>query len=217
MHHTVSCNHKQTLLQTLCFKALRPVCMVMTCRCEGMISRQSYSLGSAGSVNASRSMHHGDTPRGCTVAACRQASQPAAGQLISQVLEGGPSRRSANMTAGFTVRGLRTNAEPKDGVMCWQHASRKAGRMPLLIEYDSSLVPDGGSHVFASIELVKQVNKEAAGHVFHERALLQAGFTGRCPPQKTILAIFMCAIHSACSLVLVAAASASLACINAVK
>ena len=50
--------------------------------------------------------------------------------------------------------------------------------MPLLIDYDSSLVPDGGCHVYASIELVKQVNKEAAGHIFHERALLQAGFTG---------------------------------------
>ena len=68
--------------------------------------------------------------------------------------------------------------------------------MPLLIDYDSSLVPDGGCHVYASIEVVKQVNKEAAGHIFHERALLQAGFIGECSPFKPIMATCFRAIHS---------------------
>ena len=68
--------------------------------------------------------------------------------------------------------------------------------MPLLIDYDSSLVPDGGCHVYASIEVVKQVNKEAAGHIFHERALLQAGFIGECFPFKPTMATCFRAIHS---------------------
>lgn len=68
--------------------------------------------------------------------------------------------------------------------------------MPLLLDYDSSLVPDGGCHVYASIEVVKQVNKEAAGHIFHERALLQAGFIGECFPFKPIMATCFRAIHS---------------------
>ena len=50
--------------------------------------------------------------------------------------------------------------------------------MVLYIEYERSLVPDGGADVCCSFALAKHVNKDAAGHIFHHFALLQAGVIG---------------------------------------
>jgi len=48
--------------------------------------------------------------------------------------------------------------------------------MPLALTYDVSLIPEGGYEVFkTNAEPVKHTNKEAAGHIFHEAALLAAG------------------------------------------
>lgn len=46
----------------------------------------------------------------------------------------------------------------------------------LLLEYNQGLIPAGGTQTFASSAApVKQVGKDAAGHRFHNYALLQRG------------------------------------------
>lgn len=54
----------------------------------------------------------------------------------------------------------------------------------LRIAYDQALVPEGGVHVYCGVsELAKSTNKDAAGHAFHHRCLLQAGLIGTLLPQ----------------------------------
>lgn len=46
----------------------------------------------------------------------------------------------------------------------------------LLLQYDQELVPAGGSAVFSNFcGLGKTYKKDAAGHIFHYKALRQAG------------------------------------------
>lgn len=46
----------------------------------------------------------------------------------------------------------------------------------LLLEYDQNGVPDGGMEVYSQLRgLSKSYGKDAAGHVFHYKALIQAG------------------------------------------
>lgn len=56
--------------------------------------------------------------------------------------------------------------------------------MTLLITYEQALVPDGGVDVCCSFALAQHSNKDAAGHAFHQFALLQAGVIGE-PPSDT--------------------------------
>lgn len=45
-----------------------------------------------------------------------------------------------------------------------------------LLEYSSENVPPGGIQVYAQLcSLTKSYGKEAAGHIFHDKALLQSG------------------------------------------
>lgn len=49
----------------------------------------------------------------------------------------------------------------------------------LRIQYDIALLPEGGSeHCLSAAAPVKHVNKDAAGAVFHEYAMRQAGLFG---------------------------------------
>lgn len=51
---------------------------------------------------------------------------------------------------------------------------------PLLLEYDPSLVPEGGCQIMGCLAgLVKAEKKDAAGHSFHHFALLQKGLISR--------------------------------------
>lgn len=51
-----------------------------------------------------------------------------------------------------------------------------------LLEYRSENVPPGGFQVYAHLcSLTKSYGKEAAGHIFHDKALLQSGLIrGTC-------------------------------------
>lgn len=68
--------------------------------------------------------------------------------------------------------------------------------MTLLIEYEQALVPDGGSDVCCSFALAKHANKDAAGHAFHDYALLQAGVAGISQITLLILAKFQWPIQA---------------------
>lgn len=49
----------------------------------------------------------------------------------------------------------------------------------LLLEYNPELIPAGGTEIVASSAApVKHIGKDAAGHKFHEFALLQRGVKG---------------------------------------
>jgi hypothetical protein len=51
--------------------------------------------------------------------------------------------------------------------------------MILRLAYEKALVPDGGATVYAtSTSLALSYGKEAAGHIFHTKALAQAGLQG---------------------------------------
>lgn len=45
----------------------------------------------------------------------------------------------------------------------------------LLLEYDASIIPEGGSIIVASLALTYSYFKDPAGHSFHQKALKQAG------------------------------------------
>ena len=49
----------------------------------------------------------------------------------------------------------------------------------LRLEYDIAAVPEGGSQVYCKYAgLVKSIKKDAAGHAYHEKSLMQAGLYG---------------------------------------
>lgn len=54
----------------------------------------------------------------------------------------------------------------------------------LSLEYPLDLIPAGGSEVVrGSAAPIKNENKDAAGHFFHEKALRQAGVVGKLFPR----------------------------------
>ena len=52
-------------------------------------------------------------------------------------------------------------------------------RRRLLLTYDAAAVPEGGAAVFAKLtSLTCSYSKDPAGHIYHEKALKQAGLFG---------------------------------------
>lgn len=60
----------------------------------------------------------------------------------------------------------------------------------ILIEYNSSLIPEGGSAIICGTALLlKAENKDAAGHAFHTKCLEKAGVIGNLPLLELMLTV----------------------------
>jgi hypothetical protein len=67
----------------------------------------------------------------------------------------------------------------------------KVSRRRRLLTWDSAAALDGGSKVYSQlIGLTYSFNKDPAGHIFHVKALKQAGLYGKQNKYKTYLHCF---------------------------